>query len=275
LRPAGGGGKAQELEKHGATRETLEMRHLRLTLGVAVSVCAFALAATPALAGEFVASRTGKTSSGEVEAEQKFKFGPFKITCQKVSAKGAVAEGGSSTYATGILPKKCLTSAFIGSTKRQIFLATHWLTPLAIEYHANGFVETGGGELEEVEGKAVIKGGSAELKVNTGKTSEFEKSECHISWPEQTLPMKAIKEPEGVFSYASYSNATRPKLVSKKFPDGLQHYIVISNELKNIKFELSGEPCEEWGKEEGSEGGAGTYVGSFPQFLSEGNLEFL
>jgi hypothetical protein len=250
------------------------MRHVRVTGFVSVMLCAFAIAATPALAHEFVASRTGNTS-GTVESEQKFKFGPFHITCQKATAKGAVAQGGSQTYATAIKYSKCLTSAFVGTSKRQIFLPTKWQTPLSVEYHANGFVETGGGELEEVEGKAVITGGSAELKVNTGKTSEFEKSECRISWPEQTLPLKATKEPEGEFSAATYSNETRPKKVSKSFPDGLQHYIVISNTFKGIKFELEGEPCEEWGKEEGPEGGGGTYVGSFPQFLAYGNLEFL
>ena len=128
------------------------------------------------------------------------------------------------------------------------------LTPLSVEYHANGFVETGGGELEEEAGKAVIAGGSAELKVNTAKNEEREKSECTISWPEQTLPIKASKSKnpeEEESSAASFSNEATPKPVSLKFPDGLQHTIVISNASKAIKFELEGEPCEEWGKEEG------------------------
>jgi hypothetical protein len=251
------------------------MRHVRLGLGLLAATSALAFGAAPALAHEFIASKTGKTHGVE-ESEQNFKFGAFKIKCQKVSAKGAVAAGGSSTYATAIKYNKCLTSAFVGgSTKHQIFLATRWLTPLSVEYHANGFVETGGGELEEVEGKAVIAGGSAELKVNTGKTEEFEKSECHISWPEQTIPLKAVKNPEGEYSSATYSNAAAPHKVSKAFPDGLMHYIVISNAFKGIKYTLEGEPCEEWGKEEGPEGGGGTYTGSFPQFLALGNLEFL
>jgi hypothetical protein len=249
------------------------MRHVRLGLGLLATTGALAFAAAPALAHEFIASKTGKTHGIE-ESEQNFKFGAFKIKCQKVSAKGAVAAGGSSTYATAIKYTKCLTSAFIGSTKRQIFLPTKWLTPLSVEYHANGFVETGGGELEEVEGKAVIAGGSAELKVNTGRTEEFEKSECHISWPEQTIPLKAMKDPNGDFSAASYSDEAQFHKLTKAFPDELQHYIVISNAFKGIKYTLEGEPCEEWGKEEGPEGGGGTYTGSFPQILSGGNLEF-
>lgn len=250
------------------------MRHRRKSIGLVVAVCVFALAATPALAHEFVASKEGKTH-GAAESEQLFKFGPFKIKCLKVSAKGLVAAGGSSTYATSINFAKCLTSAIVGSSqKHEIFLGTKWLTPLAIEYHANGFVESGGETIEE-EGKAVIAPGSAELKINTGKTAEFEPSECHLSWPGQTIPLKAIKKPEEEYSSATYSNEAAAHKVSKNFPDGLQHYITISNAFKGIKFELAGEPCEEWGKEEGSEGGGGTYTGSFPQFLTGGNLEFL
>jgi len=250
------------------------MRHRRKSIGLVVAVCAFALIATPALAHEFTASKEGKTH-GAVESEQLFKFGPFKIVCEKASAKGLAAAGGSSTYATAVKFSKCGTLVKFGSGNHETKLGTHWLTPLSIEYHANGFVETGNGELEEVEGKAVISGGSAELKVNTGKTLELEKSECNISWPEQTIPLKAEKKPEGEYSSATYSNEVVPHKVTKNFLDGLQHYIVISNSFKGIKYSFEGEPCEEWGKEEGPEGGGGTYVGSFPQFLSGGNLEFL
>jgi hypothetical protein len=247
------------------------MRHLRLGMGVMVTTCAFAFGAAPALAHEFIASKEGATH-GVSETEQLFKFGAIKIKCQKASAKGKVAAGPSQTYATAIKYAKCLTSAKVGN--HEIFLGTRFLTPLAIEYHANGFVETGS-ELEEVEGKAVVAGGSAQLKINTGKTAEGTKSECTLSWPEQTIPLKAVKAPEGEYSSATYSNAANPHLVTKNFPDGLQHYIVISNSLKGIKYELEGEPCEEWGKEEGPEGGGGTYFGSFPQLLTGGNLEYL
>jgi hypothetical protein len=238
--------------------------------GLVGALCAFAFAATPAFAHEFIASTTNKTH-GTSESEQLFKFGAIKVKCTKTSAKGSAAAGSSQTYATLVKFTKCLTTAKVGS--HEIFLATKFVTPLAVEYHANGFVETGGG-LEEVEGKAVITGGSAELKINTGKTSEFEKSECHLYWVEQTIPIKAVKNPEEEFSAATFSNATAPHKVTKAFPDGLQHYIVITNAFKGIKYELEGEPCEEWGKEEGSEGGGGTYFGSFPQFLDMGNLEY-
>ena len=247
------------------------MRHLRLSLGLVSAVCAFAIAATPALAHEFTASKTGKTS-GKALTEQKFKFGPFKITCEKVKDKGTVAVGSSPTVATALRFSECTDEVKFGSKPAHV--PVHFLTPLAIEYHANGFVETGS-ELEEFEGAAVLAGGEAEIKVYTGVLpGEHEKSRCNILWPEQTLPLKAIRKPEAEYSAATFSNVTSPESVNKKFPDGLQHSITVANSFKGIKYEFEGEPCEEWGKEEGEEGGAGTYLGSFPMILGGGNLEF-
>ena len=249
------------------------MRHLRLGVGLLATTCAFAFGAAPALAHEFISSKAGKTT-GTTETEQKLKFGAFKIKCARVAPKGLVAQGGSKTFAASISFTKCLTSAFLGSTKHEIFLKTRFLTPLAIEYHQGGAVETGS-ELEEEEGKAVLAGGSAEIKVNTGRTEEFKRSECIISWPEQTFPLKAKTDPEGEFSSASYSDVTRPHTTNSTFPDGLQHGIQFSNSIKGIKFTMEGEPCESWGKEEGPEGIGGTYFGSFPQYVTGGNMEFL
>ncbi len=245
------------------------MRHVRLLVFVS-ALCAFAIAATPALAHEFTASKTGKTS-GKAESEQKFKFGPFKITCEKVKDKGAQAAGSSSTLTVALRFNQCTDEVKFGT--KPAFVPTRFLTPLAVTYHANGFVETGS-EIEEFEGSAVLAGGEAEIKVYTGVIpGEHEKSRCTILWPEQTLPLKAVKKPEGEYSAATYSNVTAPK-TGKMFPDGLQHSINIANAFKGIKYEFEGEPCEEWGKEEGSEGGGATYFGSFPVLLSGGNLEF-
>ncbi|HUA73614.1 MAG TPA: hypothetical protein VL988_02560 [Solirubrobacteraceae bacterium] len=247
------------------------MRHVRLGLVLVGALCALAVAAAPALAHEFTASKTGKTK-GTSTTEQKFKFGPFKITCESAKAKGAVAMGSSATIAEKIKFAKCTDEVKFGT--KPAFVPTRFLTPLAIEYHANGYVETGT-ETEEFEGSATLAGGEAEIKVYTGVIpGEHEKSRCTILWPEQTLPLKAIKKPEGEYSEATYSNVATPMPVSKKFPDGFQHSITIANSLKGIKYEFEGEPCEEWGKEETEEGGAGTYFGSFPVFLAGGNLEF-
>ncbi|HTZ85299.1 MAG TPA: hypothetical protein VMB05_01395, partial [Solirubrobacteraceae bacterium] len=184
---------------------------------------------------------------------------------------GAQGAGASSTLAVALKFGKCTDEVKFGT--KPAFVPTRFLTPLAVEYHANGFVETGS-ELEEFEGSATLAGGEAEIKVYTGVLpGEHEKSRCNILWPEQTLPLKAIKKPEAEYSEATYSNVATPTS-NKKFLDGFQHSINIANTFKGIKYEFEGEPCEEWGKEEGEEGGAGTYTGSFPVFLSGGNLEF-
>ena len=228
------------------------MGHLRLTFGLVASMGAFAFAASPALAHEFSASASG-TTHGTAGSEQAFKFGPFKITCDKVTTKNTVTAGMSGTYATTVKYAKCLTSAKVGA--KPIFLPTRFLTPLEIEYSA--------------EGGAVILG-TVEIKVYTGRTDEFAKSECHLRVNSQTIPA-VVKQKTTV----TYTNAVQPHATSKAFPSGEQHYIVISNEFNDIKFELEGEPCEEWGRQGGPEAGGGAYTGSFPQFLSGGNLEFL
>jgi hypothetical protein len=247
------------------------MRHVKLGLGFASAVCALAIAAAPALAHEFTASKTGKVT-GKSTTEQNFKFGPFKITCEKTKAKGAIAAGSTSTLTTAVKYGECTTEVKFGTKAAHV--PTHFLTPLAIAYHASGFVETGS-ETEEVEGEAVLAGGEAEIKVYTGVLpGEHEKSRCTILWPEQTIPLRAAKKPEGEYSSATYSNVATPNSSLRKFPDGFQHSISIANAFKGIKYEFEGEPCEEWGKEEGSEGGAGTYFGTFPEVLGGGNLEF-
>lgn len=249
------------------------MRHLRVTFGVAVTACAFALAATPALAHEFIASKEGNTS-GTSETEQTFKFGQVNITCYKVRSKGHVAAGGSSTYATSLKFGKCVTTAHIGT--HTFYIRTSWLTPLAVEYHPNGFVEAGS-ELEETPQGARLSGGTAELKFKTGvlpEGGEFEPSSCIIQIPEQTVPRKAINKPEEEYALVKYINGTTPHKINGTFPTGEQHIIKFENAIKGIHFVFEGEPCEEWAHEEESEGFFGQYHGSFPQKLAGGNLEF-
>lgn len=231
------------------------MRHLRVTFGVAVTVCAFALTAMPALATEVEASKEGYTH-GTSETEQTLKFGEIEITCFKVSAKGAVTAGVNSTYTTSIKFNKCLTKARLGI--HTFYLRTKFLTPLVISYQPNG---------------SIVSGTTAEIKFKTGTTEEFEPSECEIYIPEQTVPSKAINKPnETYFMFSMTEGVPLGHKVSPTFPDGLQHTIEINNTIKGFKYELEGEPCEEWAKEEGPEGIGGQYFGSFPQILGGGNL---
>jgi hypothetical protein len=238
------------------------MRHFKIAIGLTATVLALAVSVAPALAHEFTASKAGALV-GRSEEAQNFKFGAFKITCEKALAKGKVAAGASPTFATAIKYTKCSTAASIGAKK--IKLATHFHTPLAIEYHANGFVEAGS-ELEEgLEGEAVLAGGEVEVHVNTGVTEEHHTSKCTIHIPEQTIPLRAEKKPEGEYTAATFSTIPGPHG---------RNEVLVTNAFTGIKVEFEGEPCEEFGKEEGSEQSGGTYKGSFPQELHGGIFEF-
>ena len=148
------------------------------------------------------------------------------------------------------------------------------MTPLAIEYHANGFVETGS-ELEEVGGRAVLSGGDGRTEGQYRQDRRIHANRNAKSLgPNRRSRSKRSKIPKKNFPRRRIPTIAQPHGVNKNFPDGLQHGILISNELKGIHFEFEGEPCEEWGHEEGPEGKAGSYTGSFPQFLQAGNLEF-
>jgi len=253
------------------------MRHIKGVLGVAALVCAFALMASPTLAAEFTASRIpelseaspGKTTGRSVGGEfaQVFRFGAFQIKCDKATgyaktvAEGAVTWSTSKIFATEMKFGKCLTVAkFTGFTAG---LGTRFNNgnPIKIVYHVNGFAEFGSGEtLTEVE----VGSGEAGFKIS-GKI-------CTISWPAQTVPAKAIKEPEGEFSSAVYSNkyVAVPESQFKKYPgpehEHEQQRLVIANEWKKMTWEYQEGQCVgEGGFEEEAkkvEGKEGQYLGT-------------
>jgi hypothetical protein len=231
------------------------MRHVRLKFGVVTMLCAFAVAATPAMAHEFISSGGETRGKGE---EQEMKLGPFKITCANAHSKGGPTTPLSSpTFFTSVTFGKCKTEAKIGANP--IFLKTKFMTPLAIEYHANGFVEIGS-EGEEVEGNTVLGGGTVEVKVSAIK--------CVISWPTQTIPAKAEKKPLGEYESAFFSNEEVEK--GKNTFNKLD----IENEFKGIHFSYGAGQCEEFEKSE-TEIKSGSYKGELLEEVRKGgNLEF-
>jgi hypothetical protein len=231
------------------------MRNLRKTALVAAALCALAVAATPAMAGEFVSS--GGPSKGKGE-EQTFKLGPFQITCKAVTTKGGEATPLTSpTFTTALKFKGCTTLAKVGSNPIQ--LKTKFATPLAVEYHANGFVEAGS-ELEEKGGEATLAGGTIEVKINSIK--------CVITLPEQTIPRKAEAKPNGEFTAASYSNEEEVQ--------GKRTYnkLLIENEFTGIVFEYGGGQCAEFKSSE-EERKSGKYTGEFLEEIPHGNIEYV
>jgi hypothetical protein len=227
------------------------MRRFRIAAGLAVA--ALAVSATPALAHEFISSGGPTKGKGE---EQVFKLGPFKIECARASSKGSAVAGSSATLFTEMKLRRCETFASLGGNP--IELHTKFVTPIAVEYHANGFIEFGSeGEIEG--GNTTLKGGSVELKIRALK--------CVIKLPEQTLPKAAIKDPDGEFEAATYSNEEEEK-GKRKFDK-----LAISNEWKGVHFEYGEGQCSSFKTSE-EERKNGRFEGELIEEVPHGNLEF-
>jgi hypothetical protein len=264
-----------------------------MSLGLA-AVCALGFASS-AMAHSFTASRLpkplseaepGKTHGlgieGEITGEhnQVFRFGAFEIYCgakgyANTPAEGAVTWATSQTLSTEIKFTKCLTKAHFSSVVAGLRTAfnvnpeTKKSEPLKFVYHVNGFAEFGSGETEsEVE----VGGGAAAFSI-AGKV-------CKISWPAQTVPVKAIKHPEEEFSSAVYSNKFVPTgpHSAKQFPSGEQERLVIANNFKSMKWSYEEGQClGEGGFEEEAkttEGKGATYEGTLEEWVQGGNLGF-
>jgi hypothetical protein len=197
------------------------MRHLRLTLTLAVTACVLAVAATPALAEPHFTS-TGQKTTGKSLGPQSFTLAAFKITCEKATAKsGETTPLESETFATSVRFIKCKTRAKLG--ENEFFLPTKFQGPVVFEYKASGLGLEIGPEGEEEEGSVTINtGGAIEIKVSAIK--------CLISVPYQTLPVKIKKTNPLIF--ASFENVPTPK--GMKTVNELE----IKNTFKQIHFEF-------------------------------------
>lgn len=253
------------------------MRHIRIAFGIAVTVCAVAVMAVPAMAHQFKASKIGATTgkgyeqikfvTGELPEYnparmQEWKLGKFKILCYKASSKGEVTETSSETFTTTTKMGGC---GWYPENNSLHTGATFSKTGLKATWHANGYVEALGNESgEEVEWKNVDLGEvAAGFKVG-GKI-------CQITIPEQTIKVYRAG-PAALYSTIKGEATT-------KFPTG-QEKLLITNEWDKIKFVYGGElnqcTAEEFEKlQEGSGGGTeGQYNGKLEETLTGGNLSF-
>jgi hypothetical protein len=272
------------------------MRKFRIVPVLATALCALGVAAGPAGAAQFTASRMpkplsesepgttkglpiGSTELGGTERSQELRFGPFHIYCTVKAFANTIAEGaiswtGSETLSTELRFEKCLTKAnyegTIFGTKTSFNLnAEKKPEPVKFVYHVNGVVELGAGETEsEVE----VGSGTATFTIG-GKV-------CKINWPRQTVPAKAVQKPEAQYSAAVYSNnevPVAPSLV-KKFPGGFQQKLVIANEFKGMEWSFEEGQClgeGGFGKAaKHEEGKTALYRGSFEEEMKGGNLGF-
>jgi hypothetical protein len=240
------------------------MRRVRITLVAVFALCALALSATAALAHEFIANSAHKTISeatpgklkGGSVGTQEIKFGPIHITCESATTKGTVAAEHAQVLKVVAKYKGCETSVKVGPEPGQ--LKTRFLAPVEYGFHANGFAETG---TEGEEGTVEIGTGAAELKISGIK--------CIISWPAQTVPMRAIANPEAEYTAAMFSNEEVASTHLKAFPTGFQRKLQISTEFKNMEFSFEEGECAEFKHPEAK---TGSYRGVLHEELTGGNL---
>jgi len=271
------------------------MKGPKTVLGLASAMCALCVAAAPAVASEFTASRLpkplsetepGKTKGvgigssviGGEERNQELKFGAFSIYCDaqtsgKTIDEGAVSWATSQTFATEIKFTKCLTRANFGTfmggvaTKFDFNPETKKAEPMKFVYHVNGFAQLG---TEETESEVEVGSGSASFAI-AGKI-------CKINWPSQTVPAKAEVKPNGTYSAATYTNEEVPVGVSRRFPSGLQQRLIIKNEFKGMDWSYEEGQCLGEGGFENpaktEEAKNGIFNGTLDETLNGGNLGF-
>jgi hypothetical protein len=263
------------------------MRKTWIGSGILAGLSTLVLAAAPAMAHQFTASKPGKTTGKQFEPieipekpaqpefiperMQEFRLGKFRILCYTESSRGEIGAA-SETFETVDKYGRCgwypqLNALHIGTGTSK--------TGLKIRYHANGYVElVGNGEGESFEYKGIGARETAILfKVNSSKA-------CNIAIPEQTLPVTAVKNPTGEFLAVTFENQEVETERLKVFPSGFQEKVLFTQEIKAMKFKYVGpetqcanlEEFEKFSEEEG--GGAGVYKGKILMENVSGNLHW-
>ena len=209
--------------------------------GLAAGAAALVLVA-PAAAHEFTGERPGEPRVDGV-AWQQFYFSPLTITCERAGAvrSGNVMRFPSQTLYVAVRFTQCTAPA--GSLHKHGTrpVRARFEGPVDLEYHANGFLESGA----RSESNAEIKGaGAVELSLEGAK--------CVISWAAQTTPSQALEDPMGEFDAATFEHEEieygRAEFEADK--DGIR----IHNDLTGMTYSLEGAPC-------GDSGTTGAYKG--------------
>jgi hypothetical protein len=217
-----------------------------MMVGLVAAVCMFGVLTAsasakkitePVVFGKFVASLPGGTISPEHPAKAagigemgESKIGPLEFEeCEKeLKSKAMVTSESSEEFTTEIIFKKCPFKFQKDNSGAEVHKASF---KLDITFHSNGSTEIGEGS----EGEAEIAASSIPIKI--------QKSFCNgvIKIPSQTIPFRAVKNPEVEFESASYG--TEHETVSggklKKFPSGFQEKLDVEWEFKKVNAEAT------------------------------------
>ena len=138
---------------------------------------------------------------------------------------------------------------------------TRFIGPVDLEYHANGFVETGANSESTAQ---ITNAGAVEIEAKGA-------FKCVISWEPQTVPSKAVKKPAEEYEAATFTTEEISSENLKRFPTGIQDKVVIENNLTKMSYSLSEGICEEFEKTEGK---SGSYTGELVAELKKASLSW-
>ena len=244
------------------------MRSVKIIGALATAVCALFVAAVPALAHEFTASQYKKTITestpvglkGVSEEPQEFRLAQFTFTCEKTVVKGKVSSPSSATLYNVVKFSACTTYLVPEKAKEKLPFKVKFKQSFDFEYHANGYVNSGGESESEVD---LVNPKPVEAEVVGTK--------CILTWLPQVIPVRAEKKPGGEYSAATFTNEEVAQSNLKMFPSGFQTTLVITNEFTHLKNEVGEGKCEEFEKTETK---TGYYKGSFSEEIPRGDLAF-
>jgi hypothetical protein len=223
------------------------MRRLRLATAIAAILCGLLAIAGSALANEFVAAPEASTRGGSgTEHVQEFNFGPLQIQCNAARSKGS-ASSTSLLVATHF--SACSTIDHFGA--QTLPLKTHFKGALALVYSDTGLVGLASAPAITIgaikctivpfaEGPGSASGGAGAGKVEVDLVG------------------------------ASFSNVAVPTRKVKQFPTGVQHGLMIDNEIGEFQFRHSGS-CAGFGSGEET----GSYSGTLWDEGIGSNLEYV
>lgn len=253
-------------------------------LGLAAAVCAFGTLAAPALAkhkehphvlGKFVANYPNGAPISEASPAvatglgwlEKIELAEGAVTipeegCKRIKSSGEVVSERSDTIYQDISFHGCHGITDVGTAKHVKAVAKIPNFSIAMEFHSNGFAETGLGEASSVH----IEHAAVHFKAYKG-------SPCVVVIPSQTIPIKALKKPEGEFEAAEYETEFEEPVKLKKFPAGFQEKLDIDMEF--TKVEAYVEPNEKCEVGAGFNGKTGVVDAELEEMtIKNGNLGF-
>lgn len=244
------------------------MRHIKLTLGLAVTVCACAVTAAPALANvtcanapcSFVGSELGTLSplsgtfatKGVGIGNQKFKF-LVKVICAKAKSTGSV------TFVAGLASKLTDSVTYGKCNAYKTLPATFLSGPVTYTYFAEPIPQ---GEPNRPKANVEVSSGEVEIKIK--------RINCIIHWPAQIVPNE---ENEKEYKIGTYENNEESEVKLKK-EFVTQTKLEIKNQFARMEYTISSGLCEELlkGFEYEPNEPDGTYQGTLQDEIKGDNL---